>query len=138
MQIHLKKGEKIYINGAVLQIDRRASLRLLNDATFLLEAHIMQADQATSPLRQLYFVIQTMLMDPENAGATSILYRKMSANLQSVSGSADILDGLGRADERIEADRPFDALRVIRSLIARHESPGVSPRHETSKASCAA
>jgi flagellar protein FlbT len=127
MQIHLKKGEKIYVNGAVLQVDRRASLRLLNDATFLLEAHIMQADQATSPLRQLYFVIQTMLMDPENAGATAILYAKMSANLKSITGAADVLEGLGQADQRVEAGRPFDALRIIRGLIAGQESPVAVP-----------
>ena len=44
--------------------DRKATIELLNDATFLLETHVMQASDATTPLRQIYFVIQVMLMDP--------------------------------------------------------------------------
>ena len=69
MKISLRSGEKIYINGAVFSVDRRVSLQLLNDVTFLLEAHVMQPQDATTPLRQVYFAIQTMLMDPADAGA---------------------------------------------------------------------
>ena len=43
MNITLRAGERIYINGAVLRVDRKATLELLNDATFLLETHVMQA-----------------------------------------------------------------------------------------------
>ena len=44
MQIHLKKGEKLYVNGAVIRADHRCSLEFLNNVTFLLENHVMQAD----------------------------------------------------------------------------------------------
>ena len=66
MHISLRCGEKIYINGAVLRVDRKVSLELLNDATFLLEAHVMKVEDATTPLRQLYFIIQIMLMNPHD------------------------------------------------------------------------
>jgi len=36
MHISLRPGEKLYLNGAVLRADRKMSLELLNDATFLL------------------------------------------------------------------------------------------------------
>ena len=55
MNITLRAGERIYVNGAVLRVDRKATLELMNDATFLLEAHVMQAQDATTPLRQIYF-----------------------------------------------------------------------------------
>ena len=71
MNITLRAGERIYINGAVLRVDRKATIELLNDATFLLEAHVMQAEDATTPLRQIYFVVQVMLMDPASARATA-------------------------------------------------------------------
>ncbi len=32
MIIHLKKNEKLFINGAVIMLDRRGSIELLNDA----------------------------------------------------------------------------------------------------------
>jgi flagellar protein FlbT len=75
MNIWLRAGEKLYINGAVLRVDRKVSLELLNDATFLLEAHVMQAADATTPLRQLYFVVQLMLMDPRDLSAAKDLFR---------------------------------------------------------------
>ena len=61
MNISLRADEKIYINGAVLRVDRKVSIELLNDVTFLLESHVMQANDATTPLRQIYFV------DPDHA-----------------------------------------------------------------------
>ena len=73
MNITLRAGERIYINGAVLRVDRKATLELMNDATFLLETHVMQAEDATTPLRQIYFVVQVMLMDPASARTTAQL-----------------------------------------------------------------
>ena len=64
LKITLKPNEKLYINGAVIRADRKVSLEFLNDVQFLLEAHVLQAEQATTPLKQLYFIVQIMLMNP--------------------------------------------------------------------------
>ena len=45
MNITLRAGERFFINGAVIRIDRKASIELLNEVTFLLENHVMQADR---------------------------------------------------------------------------------------------
>ena len=77
MNISLRKGEKIYINGAIFRVDRKVSIELLNDVTFLLENHVMQAEDAITPIKQLYFVIQMMLMSPNNSsGAISEGWQK--------------------------------------------------------------
>ena len=52
MNITLRAGERFFINGAVIRIDRKASIELLNDVTFLLENHVMQAKDATTLTRQ--------------------------------------------------------------------------------------
>ena len=70
MNITLRAGEKLYINGAVIRVDRKATIELLNDVTFLLENHVLQASQATTPLRQIYFAVQVMLMDPGREGGS--------------------------------------------------------------------
>ena len=67
VSLNLRARERIFVNGAVLKVDRKVSLELLNDATFLLEAHVLQAEQATTPVRRLYFIAQAMLIDPTNA-----------------------------------------------------------------------
>ena len=63
MHITLRANEKIYVNGAVLRADRKVSLELMNDAVFLLENHIMQEKDATTPMRQWYYIVQLMLME---------------------------------------------------------------------------
>ncbi len=118
MHIHLKRGEKLYLNGAVLRLDRRATLELMNDAQFLMESHVMQAERATTPLRQLYFVTQTMLMDPANADMTAALYKHQSAQLRRLCHTAGILAALDKADTFVLGFRYFDALKMLRATFA--------------------
>ena len=108
MNITLRAGEKLYINGAVIRVDRKATIELLNDVTFLLENHVLQADQATTPLRQIYFAVQVMLMDPgATAAATGLSRRLIDAALQAFENPA-IIAGLKTI---VGADRPFAQLR---------------------------
>lgn len=122
MKISLRPGEKIYVNGAVFSVDRRVSLELLNDVTFLLESHVMQAIDATTPLRQLYFAIQTMLMDPkaENEIRESVL-RMLHLRYRGEAriASRDELDTVVQA---LEQGRAFDALRIVRGLYRLEEA----------------
>jgi flagellar protein FlbT len=117
MRIFLKSGEKIFVNGAVLRLDRKASIEFLNDVTFLLEGHVIQAEEAKTPLRQLYFVVQTMLIDPANAAVTFELYRHVSERLQQTLTDRQLLDGIRAADASVKAERNFDALKTLRGLF---------------------
>jgi flagellar biosynthesis repressor protein FlbT len=117
MQIHLKKGEKLYVNGAVIRAEQRCSLEFLNNVSFLLENHVMQADKAESPLKQIYFVVQTMLMDPENAQITRELYWHLSGCLHSTLENAQLVNGLVNSDACIKNQRYFDALKILRGLF---------------------
>ncbi|NJM36013.1 MAG: flagellar biosynthesis repressor FlbT [Rhodomicrobium sp.] len=122
MQVSLKAGERIFINGAVLRVDRKVSIELLNDVTFLLESHVLQADQATTPLRQLYFVVQTMLMDPASAETVSEVFAKTSRLLMTAFTNQQVLDGIRSVNELIAAGKIFEALKTIRSLYPIEES----------------
>jgi flagellar protein FlbT len=117
MRISLHPGEKIYINGAVLRVDRKVGLELLNNATFLLENHVIQADDATTPLRQLYFVVQTMLMEPGNADPARDLFARMLVLLRKSFSNPEVLAGLDSIDELVVAGRGFEALKTIRGLL---------------------
>ena len=117
MHISLRAGERIFINGAVLRVDRKVSIELLNDATFLLENHVLQVEDATTPLRQLYFVVQAILIDPASADRALGVFRDLhTATLNSFSNE-EIVSGLRNVADLVEAKRPFDALKVIRSLF---------------------
>ncbi|OAI29603.1 flagellar biosynthesis repressor FlbT [Methylosinus sp. R-45379] len=117
MNISLRRGEKLYLNGAVIRADRKVCIELLNDVTFLLENHVMQAKDATSPLRQLYFVVQLMLMSPNDTAAASDMCRGMLASLNTAFPDPRILNGLALAAKYVEDKRMFDALKTIRTLF---------------------
>jgi flagellar protein FlbT len=76
----------------------------------------MQAESATTPLRQLYFIAQTMLMDPANAEATFDVFRNTHGLLMAAFENEEILNGLKSAGDFIAADRIFDALKTLRGL----------------------
>lgn len=117
MNISLRRGERIYINGAVFRVDRKVCIELLNDVTFLLENHAMQAVDANTPLRQLYFAIQLMLMSPNDTAAAMDLSRDMLASCKAASGERRICDGLAAVSGFIEDERYFEALKVLRALF---------------------
>ena len=116
LRISLKAGEKIFINGAVLRADRKVSLEFLNDVTFLLENHVIQPEDATTPLRQLYFIVQMMLINPEGRQHSAVMFRKSVAMLLSCFTNARICSELKKIDEIVGKGRPFEALKIIRSL----------------------
>jgi flagellar biosynthesis repressor protein FlbT len=121
LRISLKSGEKIFINGAVLRVDRKVALEFLNDVTFLLENHVLQPEEATSPLRQLYFIAQMMLINPEGVAQSMAMFRKSIAMLLTCFKNEEILAELKRIDEMVSSGRAFDALKAIRGLYAIEE-----------------
>jgi flagellar protein FlbT len=122
VNISLRADEKIYINGAVLRVDRKVSIELLNDVTFLLEAHVMQANDANTPLRQIYFVIQIMLMDPSGTSAALELSRRLIDAALRTFESRQILSGLKAVDGMVVSARYFDAMKALRALFPLEEA----------------
>jgi flagellar protein FlbT len=67
LKLSLKPGEKFVLNGAVIANgDKRATLVVQNQAAILREKEILQAEDATTPARRVYFPIMMMYLDPAN------------------------------------------------------------------------
>lgn len=116
LRLSLRAGERVYMNGAVLRVDRKVSLELLNDASFLLEAHVLQAEAATTPLRQLYFAAQTILIEPAQADRARDLFRTLQAGLLAATADAGLREGIAAAAASVEAGRLVEGLKLIRGL----------------------
>jgi flagellar protein FlbT len=117
-RISLKPSERIYVNGAVIRVDRRVSLEFLNDVQFLLENHVMQAEQADTPLRQLYFIVQIMVMSPNESAAARALFRERLKEVLAGDLDGRTLAELKTVDQWVSEGKVFPALRVIRNLFA--------------------
>ena len=66
LKVRLRAGERLAINGAVIRNNssRTAELEVLNEATLLQERDIMLPEQADTPIKTLYFLIQQMHLEP--------------------------------------------------------------------------
>lgn len=116
LRISLKSGERIFINGALIRAGRKATLELLNTATFLLEQHIMEPEAATTPLKKLYLDVQSAVMTPERkAGARAACL----ADLEQLRflPTPEVVAALPAIANFIERERYIDALKLIRGLF---------------------
>jgi flagellar biosynthesis repressor protein FlbT len=116
LRLSLRAGERVYMNGAVLRVDRKVSLELLNEASFLLETHVLQAEAATTPLRQLYFAAQTILIEPAQAERARDLFRTLQGGILAAVTDPEIRDGVVGAGLLVEGGRLIEALKLIRGL----------------------
>ncbi|CDX31923.1 putative flagellum biosynthesis repressor protein FlbT [Mesorhizobium sp. SOD10] len=116
LKISLKPNEKIYINGAVIRVDRKVTIELMNDVQFLLESHVIQADQASTPLRQLYFIVQIMLINPAGAAEARDMFRRSLPMLIASFDNQDICNSLKQIDRMVGEDEIYEALKAIRAL----------------------
>jgi flagellar biosynthesis repressor protein FlbT len=132
LKITLRAGERIFINGGVLRVDRKVSLELMNDVIFLLEQHVMKPEETTTPLRQLYFMIQMMLMDPSLHMKARAMAKESVDNLLETFSDATLMSGLIETGELLDNDRPFDALRKVRALLPQ-EVAGKEPEQQRAK-----
>ncbi len=117
LRISLKANEKIYINGAVVKVDRKTSIEFLNDVQFLLENHVMLPEKASTPLRQLYFIVQVILMNPNDAKEARELFRRSLPMLLATFRNEQVLASLKHVDRLVAEDHIYDALKLIRSLF---------------------
>lgn len=122
LKITLKPGEKIYVNGAVIRTDRKVSLEFMNDVQFLLENHVMQPEAAVTPLRQLYFVVQIMLISPQEADDARSMFRKSLPRLIDSFSSDAIKADLKQIDQLVAEGQVYEAMKMLRGLFPREDT----------------
>ena len=117
MIISMQAGHRLYLNGAVVQARRRIVLELLNTANFLLQRNVIPVDQATTPCRQMYFVMQTILMDPKNATRIRPLLPKSLEDLMAAFDDPEAMNLLRSIGELLARDKLFEAMKTTKALF---------------------
>ena len=117
-RITLKAGDRIIVNGAALKVDRKVNVELLNDVAFLLEQHIMMPEEATTPLRHLYMTIQSIVAEPALRNEARARAMKAISVIQSSALEPKTVLALRNARAHLMEDRPLEALKSIRAVIA--------------------
>lgn len=130
LKITLRAGERLFVNGGVLRVDRKVSIELMNDVIFLLEQHVMKPEDTTTPFKQLYFMIQMMLIDPSLHMKARTMARESVANLLGSISDRILRQGLLDTADLLDNDRPFEALKKVRSLLP-HEAAGMNTEEQS-------
>ena len=118
LKLSLKPGERLVVNGAVLQNgDRRSVLLLQNKASILREKDIIQPEEANTPGRRIYFPIMMMYLDPSEANK---FYDEFVLRLNEFMGavrSTDILKECVSLSREVMGADYYKALTRCRKLL---------------------
>ena len=118
LKLSLKPGEKFVLNGAVVQNgDRRGVLVLQNKASVLREKDIMQADEASSPARRVYFPVMMMYLDEPGAARCYDEFARCMTEFMGVIRNPDVLTDCVLVSKHVLAREYYKALMACRKLI---------------------
>lgn len=122
IHISLRAGESIFVNGAILTVDRKVSIGFRNDVVFLLESHMLKPEQATTPLKKMYVNVQRLLTEPSNGFAIRQSFYEMHMHLIAACDCEILCDGLMDVKAKINNGRNYEALKTLRKLFAAEEN----------------
>lgn len=118
LKLSLKPGERFVLNGAVVQNgDRRGVLVLQNKASVLREKDIMQAEDASTPARRIYFPVMMMYLDEGNAPSYFEEFSTRLAEFMSVIANPDTLADCVMVSKHVLGREYYKALMACRQLI---------------------
>ena len=115
MRVSVKNGERLFVNGAVLRFHGRSQVEFLNDVQFLMEAHVMQEEEVTTPAGHLYFQIQLLLIELGSDDAPAYASAMHRAQI-TYPASRDLLGGV---DKLVATRRYHEAMKRLRPLLPR-------------------
>lgn len=118
--IDLKPGEKVIINGAVIEnAGANTKIRICNDSTLLRHKEIMVEEEANSPASRVYYCLQNAYIFPERRTHYMVLFEKYLSEYLEACPSAQAL-GQEIRDE-VSGDHFYRALKTSRKLLT-HEA----------------
>ncbi len=116
LKITLKPKERMIIGGAVITNgDSKCDLIIENKVTLLREKNILNEEEANTPARRIYFVIQLMYIDEEHLTTHHKKYWDLASAFIQAAPSA--LDMIKQISEHIVSNRYYMALKLAGKLI---------------------
>ena len=120
LKITLKPHERMILGGTVITNGHsRSDFVVENNAPILRQKDIMSEQDASSPCRRIYFVIQLMYVDEKNLTTYHTLYWKLVRSL--VKAAPSVLGLIDQISEHLLNNRYYQALKLARRLIQYEE-----------------
>ena len=116
LRISLKPQEKMILGAAVITNANRTGCNLIieNKVPILREKDILNENEANSPCRRIYFVIQLMYIDEENLILHQKTYWKLVKDLvEAVPSTVALIEQIS---EKIVSGQYYQALKLAQKL----------------------
>ena len=120
LKLILKPGEKVVINQAVvLNGGDKTELILQNKASVLRERDIMTEENADSPAKRIYFVVQMMYMFSDKERQYHANFNELVTSfIEAVPSSTPILLDIGR---KVIEGNLYGAMKACKKLMRYEE-----------------
>lgn len=120
LKIEIKTGDKIIINGAVLENDGPTAKFLIhNKCSILREKEVMAEENSNTPASHIYFSLQCAYIFPHKKGEHLELFSNYVRDYLTASpSSAPIIEKI--LDE-VNQDRLYQGLRAAQKLLDHEE-----------------
>lgn len=118
--IHIKRDQKVIINGAVLEnvTGRTISLILKNEASVLRSEDVLSPEDAVTPASRTYYALQCAYLFPERRDEHLQDFNELVGSyLSAAPSSKDIVEEILVA---VESEHYYGALKKAQKLI-KHE-----------------
>ena len=120
LKIKLKPNEKLGINGCVVQTGpQRHSLTVMNFANIVRGDDLISREEATTPLRAIYYAIQTLLINPNVLQESLTEVQQALAKAYSLMPDAKAQDAIMMAANYVSVFDYYKALAALRPLVQR-------------------
>ncbi|MGE0586115.1 MAG: flagellar biosynthesis repressor FlbT [Flavobacteriaceae bacterium] len=119
LKVELKPGERIILGTAVITNDnQRTRLFIEGNAPILRQKDIMTSEEATSPARRIYLVVQMIYLE-SNFDKYREQYMALTKDI--VAAAPSMLPHIEAINNEILSKNAYKALKCARRLIAYEE-----------------
>lgn len=116
--IELRPNETLLVNGAALSFPSRTRVVLKNKARFLFGKQIMPPEEAITPLRSIYFALQTAYVGEEAQRQPALqAARSLAARLDPSEVTSEQQEFVNEAIRLAESDDYFGAIKLARKAL---------------------
>jgi flagellar protein FlbT len=130
--IDLKNGDKIIINGAVLENSgNNTKLLVHNKVPILREKEVLSEDDARTPASRVYFALQCAYIFPSERADYLKAFRGFVDDYAAAAPTAEAITNQIKAF--VEKEELYRALKAAQKLI-KHESDIFSEMHRVAEA----
>lgn len=121
LQVRIKHGEKMIVNGAAIQFLSDANIRFTNKVRFIYGRQLMSPEEATNTARRIYFNVQVAYIGEPDERAPAMAEARILIDLfRAATTSTMARHLLDRILAAVKDDRFDHALRAAMRLVS-HE-----------------